>query len=293
MRSLKFWTVAVLALSACGGNDNTTPPSSAKDITQLTISGVDGTISGTSIAVTLPAGTDVTSLTPTIAVSADATVAPASGAAQDFTNPVAYTVTAADGSTQQYTVTVTLAQQQQLLITAFVFRATDNPVLSADAVGFIGGSHVAVPVPNGTVVTNLIPTIAVSAGATVSPASGAAQSFASPVTFTVTDGVNSNPYTVSVSATNKNIILFSIDGVDGTITAGGGSQSGTVTLAMPCGTDLTSLAPLVGFTGKGVSPASGVAQDFSNSSTTPVLYTVTGADDTTKPFNVTVTAPCP
>ncbi|MFH1129228.1 MAG: immunoglobulin-like domain-containing protein [Patescibacteria group bacterium] len=57
------------------------------------------------IAVTIPLGSDVTALVPTIVVTG-ASVNPASGVAQNFTSPVTYTVTAADGSTQIYMVTV-------------------------------------------------------------------------------------------------------------------------------------------------------------------------------------------
>ncbi|WP_028665557.1 DUF5018 domain-containing protein [Runella zeae] len=46
------------------------------------------------------------SLTPTISVSENATISPASGTNQDFTKPVIYTVMAEDGSTQNYTVTL-------------------------------------------------------------------------------------------------------------------------------------------------------------------------------------------
>ena len=61
------------------------------------------------VAVGVAAGTTLTALVPTIAVSPEATVAPASGAAQDFTNDVVYTVTAQDGTTTQaWTVTVTV-----------------------------------------------------------------------------------------------------------------------------------------------------------------------------------------
>ena len=56
----------------------------------------------------LPAETDITQLVPTIVVSEGATVNPASGVAQDFTNPVTYTVTAQNGTTAEYTVTVIL-----------------------------------------------------------------------------------------------------------------------------------------------------------------------------------------
>jgi len=59
------------------------------------------------ITVEVPAGTNVTALVPTILVSPLAEVSPATGVAQNFTNPVQYTVTAPNGSTAVYTVTVT------------------------------------------------------------------------------------------------------------------------------------------------------------------------------------------
>lgn len=57
------------------------------------------------IALTVPFGTDVSALVPTIEFTG-ASLSPESGVAQDFTSPVTYTVTAADGSTQAYVVTV-------------------------------------------------------------------------------------------------------------------------------------------------------------------------------------------
>lgn len=49
---------------------------------------------------------DKTALTPTITIPLGATISPASGVAQDFTDPVEYTVTAQDGTTAVYTVTI-------------------------------------------------------------------------------------------------------------------------------------------------------------------------------------------
>lgn len=69
-----------------------------------TINNADHTITAE-----VPAATEVSSLVPTIGLSELATVSPESGAAQDFTNPVTYTVTAQDGSTQDWVVTVTVA----------------------------------------------------------------------------------------------------------------------------------------------------------------------------------------
>ena len=71
-----------------------------------TIDQVNGTIS-----LVLPAGTGTT-FAPTIRVSDFATVTPASGEAQDFSKPVQYKVKAQNGSTNIYTVTVTVSQEQ-------------------------------------------------------------------------------------------------------------------------------------------------------------------------------------
>jgi hypothetical protein len=62
------------------------------------------------VTVNMPYGTVVTSLTPTITVSAGATINPLSGIAQNFISPVNYTVTAEDGTTQQvWVITVSLS----------------------------------------------------------------------------------------------------------------------------------------------------------------------------------------
>lgn len=72
---------------------------------------VIGVLDETNYTVTLnvPYGTDVKNLITSIITSPNATVLPASYASQDFTNPVAYTVTAEDGSTQKYMITVVVA----------------------------------------------------------------------------------------------------------------------------------------------------------------------------------------
>jgi len=87
--------------------------SSAKNITSFnfTSPAVTGTVNNTAytVALTVPYGTGVTALAPTIAVSTNAAINPASGAVQNFTNSVTYTVTAEDATTQAYLVTVTVA----------------------------------------------------------------------------------------------------------------------------------------------------------------------------------------
>ena len=84
--------------------------SSAKLITLFDLSSpeVTGIIDQTAYTIELdvPFGTDVQSLTPTINISTNATINPLSETAQDFINPVLYTVTAQDGTAQSYTATV-------------------------------------------------------------------------------------------------------------------------------------------------------------------------------------------
>src|SRR5512143_3518214 len=98
-----------LLVTGCGGGgDNTTAgaASSSKAIAAFSLNGVTGTINETNktIAVTMPYGTSVTALVAaftttgnSIAVGGTAQVSGTT--ANDFTSPVIYTVTAADGST--------------------------------------------------------------------------------------------------------------------------------------------------------------------------------------------------
>ena len=81
--------------------------SSARDILTFDFPGLPAsTFSGTNISVTVSYGSDVSALAPIYTLSPLATCAPASGAVRNFTTPQTYTVTAQDGSTQAYTVTV-------------------------------------------------------------------------------------------------------------------------------------------------------------------------------------------
>ena len=99
--------VLLALLTACPNGGQT--PGSEADIASFIFeaanndaldSDVTATIAADgTIGATVPHGTDVTALVPAITIPDGATVAPESGVAQDFTNPVIYTVTAADGET--------------------------------------------------------------------------------------------------------------------------------------------------------------------------------------------------
>ena len=105
-------------------------PNTKKAITDFTLAGISGNIfeeEGT-IEVTVPYGTEVTSLTPEI-VHTGVSISP--DGEQNFESPVTYTVSAADGSTKTYTVTVTVAQAPKTDIT-FTAEAADGAAGTAD-----------------------------------------------------------------------------------------------------------------------------------------------------------------
>jgi hypothetical protein len=91
------------------GKTDDVPLASTKKITVFSFASpaATGTVdeAAKTIAVTVPYGTDLTGLVPTV-THTGVSISPALDAAQGFSNPVIYTVTAADGSTAIYTVTV-------------------------------------------------------------------------------------------------------------------------------------------------------------------------------------------
>ena len=145
---------------------------------------------------------------------------------------------------------------------------------------------IAVTVPYGTVVSSLAPTYTLSAGATCDKVSGSTQNFSSPLPYTVTssDGLVTNIYTVTVSvapkSTAKDILTCSIGSFSAPEIA-----ANTVTFTLPSGTNVTNLAPTFTLSPLAtISPASGSFHDF----TTPVTYTVTAQDGSTKVYSVIV-----
>lgn len=143
-------------------------------------------------------GTSLTSLTPTITVSPNATINPLSGVAQNFSAPFNYTVTAQDGTTQKVWtiyVTVAAAPSSAKEITGFTLsQQTGAAVITS------GNATVSIEVAYGTDVTNLSPTITISALASIDPASGVARNFSTPVTYTVTaEDESTKVWTVTVT----------------------------------------------------------------------------------------------
>ena len=274
--------------------------SSAKAITAFSLAGVVGTINetGKTIAVTMPYGTDVTALVATFTTTgSSATVgstAQVSGTtANNFTSPVVYTVTAADSSSITYTVTVTVALSSEKAITAFSLAGVVGTINEA-------GKTIAVTMPYGTGVTNLIATFtttgsSVTVGSTAQVSGTTANNFTSPVVYTVTAADSSSTtYTVTVTvalSSEKALTAFSLDGVVGTI-----NESGkTIAVTMPFDTDVTALVATFTTTGSSVTVGSTaqISGTTANNFTSPVVYTVTAADSSSTTYTVTVTVAAP
>lgn len=153
------------------------------------------------IAWTVPYGTVLSTLAPTLTLSSG-TCSPPSGTVRDFSaGPVACTVT--DGGTiNTYTVTVTVEPPRTACdITAFNANVTGSSAVIDSAAG-----TVVVVVPAGTDVAALAPTYTLSLLATCNQPNSAkptpALSLTTPVHYIVTagDGVTTKDYTVTVVA---------------------------------------------------------------------------------------------
>lgn len=265
-------------------------PSASADILEFEIEEADGdpVFEGDSILITVRDGTDVSSLVPEIEISDSATISPASGVAQDFTSPVIYTVTAEDGTTSKdWTVIVsTLDAEAETDIVEFELdEAFGDIVIDASA------HTVDFDVRFGTDITALSPSVTVSDWATVNPASGDPVDFTNPVTYTVTaeDGVTTQDWTVTSNVlapeTSTDITGFTIEEQVGEAIIN--AVYHTVAIAMPNGTDVSALEPVITVSDyASVNPASEEAVDFTNT----VSYTVTAEDGTTtQDWMVTVT----
>jgi hypothetical protein len=244
------------------------------------------TTTGASVKVGTPAVTQVSGTTP-----------------NDFTTSKAYIVTAEDGTTATYNVTVTVATNTAKAITAYSLAWTTGTPGTATGTINKTAKTIAVTVPNGTNVTSLVATftktgtsVTVGGVTQVSGAGGTSNSFGSPVTYRVT-AANSTfvDYLVTVTValiTDKAITAYSfagIPGATGVIT----EPAHTIAVTVPNGTNVTALVATFSTTGASVTVAAAPQTSgttANNFATPPVVYTVTAGDSSAAIYNVTVTA---
>lgn len=209
-------------------------PATSKAITEFVLAGVYGTIdeANKTIAVTMPAGTPLTGLiayfSTTAAGKTTAPIVPAvtvagtpqiaGQTANNFTNPLIYTVTDSTGSSVNYTVTATTALASHKTLTAFALDGVN---------GVITGTNINVTMPPSYPLGNLVATYAttgttVSVGTQAQTSAVSSNDFTQPVIYTVTakDGSFAN-YTVTVNSalgTDSKMSEFSLNGFPGVIT---------------------------------------------------------------------------
>ena len=273
----KNWTVNVSVLSASTEAEILTfdiPSQVSSNINSLTAI----------VDVVMPLGTNVTSLIPNITTSLNSTISPNSGIAQDFTNPFIYVVTAEDGTTtKNWTVNVVVQANNQAEILTFNIPNQVSGVLDGSA------ATISIVMPFGTDVTNLVPALTISQGATITPLNGVAQDFTNPVIYVVTaeDGIVTKNWTAAVTvepgSSAAEILTFDLSGQTSSVV---NSVNGTVDISMPAGSDVTNLSPTITISPNAtISPNDGVNQNF----TSPIIYVVTAEDGTTtKNWTVTV-----
>jgi len=279
----------------------TVAPSSAKTLTgfNLVSPPATGTINETAktIAISVPYGTASTSLvaaftTTGASVEVGSVTQVSSTTANNFTSPVTYTVTAEDGSSQDYVVTVTVAANSAKALTGFSFT-------SLSAIGTINeaAKTVAVTIPFGTTVTALVANFtttgaSVKVGSTAQVSGTTANNFANPLTYTVTAGDGSTQdyiVTVTVSANSaKALTAFSFTSPTATGTINESAK--TVAVNVPFGTSVTALVASFTTTGASVKvgPTTQVSGTTANNFTSPLTYTITAADGSTQAYVVTV-----
>ncbi len=134
-----FFVCLLLTLS-CKKNSPEAVKDSSREMTSFNLKKADGTsfASGEvtvnfqekNIYVTVPFNTSLNGLIPVINFKGSS-VTPASEAAQNFNQPVTYTITAEDGSSVNYVVTVALAAAPPALV---YMGASDNNFYALDAV---------------------------------------------------------------------------------------------------------------------------------------------------------------
>ena len=146
-------------------------------------------------------------------------------------------------------------------ITSFKLNGVDGTIDEAK-------KKIKVMMPLGSDLTNLTPAIVASDRAVLSPASGVAQNFTSPIEYRVTNGNLLAKYSVSAEIISAKITKFNIGKYIGAID----DIAKTISLVMPLDADVTALVPTVEYTsGAVLSPLATEAIDFTN----PVTYTLT------------------
>lgn len=169
----------------------------AVSVEAFSINGTEGVIdqnAGT-ITLTLPFGNNVSSEIATVVVPEGAEMNIDFSQPINFSQPVTFRVV--NGNLfKNYTVNVVVAAP------IISFKVNDLPAAINNA-----AHTISLTLPSGTDLTALQPVIELSAGVSITPASGSTVDFTNPVVFTVTSGSTSVAYTVTISVPVEGISI--------------------------------------------------------------------------------------
>lgn len=203
------------------------PLSSEKEITSFRFSIFDnsgisssfeGTITGTTITATAPLGTDKTALTASftttgVSVTVNGAKQVSGVTTNDFTNALTYTVTAEDGTTQDYIVNILMTDKE---IISFSFLKEANSFLISDITAGIEMTNITAVVPFSTDIKSLKASFettgtSVTVNGIAQTSGTTANDFTNPLTYTVTaeDG-STKEYEVIVTKLDYDITDISI-----------------------------------------------------------------------------------
>ncbi|MBD1259355.1 hypothetical protein HZY62_02050 [Maribacter polysiphoniae] len=217
-------TILVMTMASCSKEDSETiqepVKSSAKQITGFVLRAEDNAAitedvtavineTNKTISATVANGTDIKALTPMILISDKAAVN--ESGAKDFSSPVDYVVTAEDGTSATYTVTVGIALNSTKEILSFAFRKEDNQLYGDETITTIiddANKTITATVSYSANAALLVPSIEVSPNASVSP--DVAQDFSTPVAYTVTaeDGTTTEyQVTLEITFTDRDALI--------------------------------------------------------------------------------------
>lgn len=226
----------------------------------------------TSLAVSVAAAYDLTALYPSLV----------------STVPISVRIEPTNGNIQIHDLYVEASATQSNAAEILSFKIpgqTGNETINSAA------GTIAINVPMGTPLTSIVPqNVVLSPQATINPSATTAQNFTTPFNYIVTaqDGTTTKNWTVTVTqvaSTAKEIIAFKLSNNqlgDAVID----NPNGTIIVYMPTGSDVSNVVPvaLTISANATVNPNASTAQNF----TTPVVYTVTAQDNSTKTFTVNV-----
>ncbi len=97
---------SITQLTQCNKEDKPSEKSKEASIISFELGTYKGKLNGTSLLIELPYGTDISSLSAKVELSAKATIKPNPTTVKDWNNPVSFTVTAESGDSKKYTVEV-------------------------------------------------------------------------------------------------------------------------------------------------------------------------------------------